>query len=184
MNKLVCFDFDGTLCDTKDMVDGRIIWEDKNRRKWPYRGWWGRVESLDWETFQTKTIDWVYQNYLEDKKNSDFIILATGRLNSVPGMRDSVEKILNMNSLSFSQIEIDGEKSNGVFLNPGVDTFKFKTHLFEYLIDKLHITDFTMYDDRSEHLSRFVDWAQNQKIDIQIIDVVNRTTQTFKNKKI
>ena len=182
MKKLACFDFDGTLCDTKEMIEGKIIWEEKNGRSWPYRGWWGRVESIDWNTFKTPTIEWVYQKYLQEIRTSDYVILATGRLNNVPGMREEVEKILINNNLSFSEIVMDNKVSNGVYLNTGGDTFQFKTRLFEYLIKKLDIDEFVMYDDRMEHIQRFIEWSKNQKVLITIVDVVNKTK--VKNKNI
>lgn len=181
MKKLVCFDFDGTLCDTKDEIEGKSIWEAKNGRKWPYLGWWGKVESIDWETFKTKRIDWTYQEYLKEIDSSDYIILATGRLESATGMRTEVEKILMNNNLSFSEIIINGKISNGVFLNTGGDTFRFKTSLFENLIELLEIDEFTMYDDRKEHLIKFKEWANNQKININIVDAVNKTKIKIKN---
>lgn len=178
---MVVFDFDGTLCDTKEMDEGKKIWSERHEKDWPYRGWWGRPDSIDWETFKTEVIPWTYKEYLNQIENSDYVILATGRLENVPNMRENVEKILRMNNLSFSEIEVDGKKTNGVFLNTGGDTFNFKINLFEYLIDKYHIEEFTIYDDRKPHLEKFHRWAQTQGINIKIVDAVNHTTLEVKN---
>ena len=36
-----------------------------------------------------------------------------------------------------------------------------------------------MYDDRDEHLPRFEEWANNQQIPIDIVDVVRKTTTSI-----
>jgi hypothetical protein len=95
--------------------------------------------------------------------------MATGRLNKVPKMRENVEKILNQHNLSFDEIH----------LNWGGDTFRFKTKLFEELIEKTKCDHFTMYDDRIEHLNKFEDWAKEQSIPITIVNVVSKKSKTF-----
>jgi hypothetical protein len=58
-----------------------------------------------------------------------------------------------------------------------MDTFLFKTQLFEKLIKKHKPDLFVMYDDRFEHLSNFYHWAKTQPCEIHIIDVINKTTK-------
>eukprot|EP00172_Hildenbrandia_rubra_P000459 Plantae.Rhodophyta-Hildenbrandia_rubra.ctg1223.p1 GENE.Plantae.Rhodophyta-Hildenbrandia_rubra.ctg1223~~Plantae.Rhodophyta-Hildenbrandia_rubra.ctg1223.p1 ORF type:complete len:224 (-),score=36.51 Plantae.Rhodophyta-Hildenbrandia_rubra.ctg1223:753-1424(-) len=43
---LHCFDFDGTLIRTPGLVEGKALYYKHTGRPWPYRGWWGRLESL------------------------------------------------------------------------------------------------------------------------------------------
>jgi hypothetical protein len=45
------------------------------------------------------------------------------------------------------------------------------------LISKNKPDVFIMYDDRFEHLSKFVHWAKTQPCEIHIIDVINKTTK-------
>lgn len=169
-NTLYSFDFDDTLIHTMLPDPGMDIWEEKTGTKWPYRGWWSKPESLDISIFDTPKNEWVYKKYIEAKSDpSGYVILATGRLDTVDGMRESVEKILNHYEIKFDEVH----------LNWGGDTFKFKTKLFESLIVKTGCRHFVMYDDRQEHLPRFEEWAKNQLCVISVVDVVNKTIKTF-----
>lgn len=167
---LYSFDFDDTLCFTPDQNDGKLLWEEKTGTKWPYNGWWGKSESIDPDIFHIPKNEWAYKKYLEATMDANsYVIMATGRLQKVPGMRKNVESILNQHNLSFDEIH----------LNWGGDTFKFKTKLFEELIDKTKCEHFVMYDDRHEHLVRFNEWAKEQKCSVTVVDVVNKKERTF-----
>jgi hypothetical protein len=129
--------------------------------------------------------NWTYKEYLKVAEDPDSLrILATGRLQKVPGMRQNIEKILNENNFSFDEIWViesadekqKGNGEKGIYLNWGGDTFDFKTTLFSKLIEITKCEKFVMYDDREAHLSRFEDWAQTQQIPITIVDVVRKTT--------
>lgn len=170
--RLISFDFDDTLCLTPNPEEGKEIWLRKTGTVWPYLGWWGKSESLDMEIFDIPLNQWVYQKYLEASSDPEnYLILATGRLKKSAGMIENVKKILNFHNLSFDDI----------FLNWGGDTFKFKTTLFEQLIEKLQVEEFIMFDDRPEHLVKFEEWASQQTIDVSIFDAINK--EKFKTKK-
>ena len=192
-DKIICFDFDGTLCHTPEPIEGEKIFKKETGMDWPYNGWWGKPESISTDIFHVPVNGWVYQRYLEaiaDEKAH--VILATGRLEKPNGMRDNVEKILNYHNLSFdvfepmNEIEIGTPRRlvqrNGVYLNPGGDTFRFKTKLFEELMHKMKVNELIMYDDRHEHLIKFTDWAHERPEDITICDVVNKKFKTIKSK--
>lgn len=190
-NKIICFDFDGTLCHTPEPIEGEKIFKRETGMDWPYNGWWGKPESISSDIFHVPVNAWVYQRYLEAIADEEaHVILATGRLEKPIGMRTNVEKILNQHNLSFdtfepmNEVEIQGRKvtRNGVYLNTGGDTFRFKTKLFEDLMRKLKVSELIMYDDRHEHLINFTDWASNQSEDITICDVVNKKFKTIENK--
>ena len=168
-NKLICFDFDDTLCHTPLPEGGKEIWYEKTGTEWPHRGWWSKPESLDLEIFDIPVNKWVYQKYLQAvTDDSAYLILATGRIEA---LRKEVELVLNHHNLSFDE----------VYLNFGGDTFSFKTRLFENLISKIQPQEFIMYDDRQEHLPKFEEWALTQPCIVTIVDVVNKTTKTFNN---
>jgi FMN phosphatase YigB (HAD superfamily) len=172
IEKLVCFDFDGTLCDTPEADNGKKIWFEKTGTSWPHRGWWGRKESLDMDVFDIGVNPWVYSEYLKAVSDeSVHLILATGRLET---LRKEVEDILNSHNLSF----------DGVYLNWGTDTFKYKTKLFESLIQKLGVSEFTMYDDRESHLINFEQWAQTQSIQVTVVNINTKEKKTFNKKNI
>jgi hypothetical protein len=168
--KLISFDFDKTLFFTPEPELGKDIFLEKTGTDWPHRGWWGKPETLDLKIFEIPKNDWVYSKFVEfSKSNENFIILATGRLKKVEGMRDNIDKILEENNIVFDQ----------VYLNWGGDTLKFKIKLFEQKIESLGVEEFIMFDDRQEHLIEFEKWAEVQNIKITIIDVVNKTEKTF-----
>lgn len=187
---LYSFDFDDTLFHTMLPNPGEKIWHEKTGEPWPHRGWWSKPETLDIEIFETPKNDWTYKEYLKATEDTDSLrILATGRLQKVPGMRHNIEKILNQHNFSFDEIWVvpstdesqvqNGKK--GIYLNWGGDTFTFKTTLFEKLIKITGCDHFVMYDDREEHLPRFEEWASTQQIPITIVDVVRKTTTTLNN---
>jgi hypothetical protein len=165
--KIICFDFDDTLCHTPLPEDGKVIWKEKTGFEWPHRGWWSKPESLDVDVFDIPVNKWVYEKYLDAiSEDSAYIILATGRIEP---LRKEVEKVLIKNNLSFDD----------VFLNFGGDTFTFKTRLFENMIKKYQPEEFIIYDDREEHLPKFYEWAKQQPCKVTVVDVVKKLTKTF-----
>jgi len=168
--RLISFDFDDTLCHTPKPEEGKIIWKEKTGTDWPYGGWWGRAESINPDIFDIPVNPWVYKKYLEAVADPDnYVILATGRLQKVENMRKYVDMILNKHNISFDEI----------YLNWGGDTYNFKTKLFEQLIEKLGVNEFIMYDDRSEHLVRFEEWAEEHHVQVTVVDVVNKKETIF-----
>jgi hypothetical protein len=89
-------------------------------------------------------------------------------------MRAGVEKILRENNIEFDEVH----------LNWGSDTFIFKCNLLERTVEKLGVYDLTFYDDREEHLPKFVEWAKEQDIKSTIVDVVNKTATTIQGSSI
>ena len=167
MKKIISFDFDGTMCFTPEPEDGKKIYKEVTGVDWPHGGWWGRKESIDLNIFPIPVNPLVYSDYLNHlQDNQSYLILATGRLAK---LQKEVELVLLDNGLRFDEIHC----------NPGMDTYLFKTRLFERLI-KQHSPDvFVMYDDRHEHLVKFGQWATTQPCQIDIIDVVNKTYKIF-----
>lgn len=156
--KIYSFDFDGTLFYTPEPEEGKKVFKRETGLDWPHKGWWSRKETLDQDIFHIPMNQWVYKEYLKAISDDSMVILATGRIEK---MRREVEEVLNGNNLNFHEVH----------LNPGMETFLFKTRLFEKLINKYNPDVFTMYDDRSEHLIKFKEWAKNQSCEIDIIDI-------------
>lgn len=169
--KIISFDFDDTLIFTPDEVTGKKEWESKTGKKWPYNGWWSKPESLDIDIFTIPVNPFVYKKYLESVSDPDTLcILATGRLDKSrngqrPGrlsLRNEVLAILRQHNIDFG---------DHVYLNPGMDTYDFKTNLFSDLIKEYQPDCFVMYDDRHAHLLKFPEWAKQQPCRVEIIDV-------------
>ena len=163
ITKLVCFDFDGTLIHTPTPEAGKPEWEKTTGLSWQGKGWWGNPESLNLKVFHPPVNQWVYNKFTQETTNPEaYVFLATGRLSK---LERHVLKVLELHDIQFDD----------VFCNTGGDTFKFKCWLFESIIKKHpKATEFTMYDDRHEHLTEFVTWAKKQSIKVNIIDVVNK----------
>lgn len=177
MKKLVSFDFDGTLFFTPEEEMGKSIFKNITGLDWPYRGWWGRKESLDLRIFSIPINQYVYNSYLKHKADPNtYVFLATGRLASPKvNMTKDVMNVLAQYDLTTDNKEGFDE----IHLNPGMDTYAFKTRLFEALIKKHQPDEFIMYDDRQGHLINFATWAQTQKCKVTIIDVVNKKEKTY-----
>jgi hydroxymethylpyrimidine pyrophosphatase-like HAD family hydrolase len=168
IDKIVVLDFDGTLCYTPGPEEGKKIWEEKTDTVFPYPGWWSKKETLDLNIFNIPVNPFVYKKYLEAvADNNTYVVLATGRLVK---LQNEVEKVLRHHNLSFDLVAC----------NSGGETFRFKTKLFEDLINKYKPEVFVMYDDRHEHLVQFEKWARFQPCRVEIIDV----TKSDKTPKI
>jgi RNase P/RNase MRP subunit p29 len=161
IKKLISFDFDDTLVHTTLPDEGKKIWKEKTGEDWPHRGWWSKPESLDMEIFDIPLNKKIYRRYKQAISDPDnYVILATGR---VAPLKDEVYTILGHYGLSFDETH----------LNPGIDTFEFKSNLFEKLINEMEPEEFIMYDDRQEHLIRFVEWAKNMPCKVTLIDAIS-----------
>lgn len=166
--KLICFDFDKTLIHTMEPEQGREIWLKEKGENFPHpTGWWSKPESMDIDIFYPAINMWTYKHYLEAISDKDnYVFIATGRMEK---LKNEVDRILEFHDFKFSD----------VFCNWGGETFKFKTRLFEQIMRKYpEATEFVLYDDRYEHLVKFIKWAEEAekiyKIPITIIDIVNK----------
>jgi FMN phosphatase YigB (HAD superfamily) len=168
--RLVCFDFDDTLFHTPKPEEGKPVFLEKTGNVWPHRGWWGKSDTIDIDIFDIPLNEWVHDKFLHFSDNSEnFVMLATGRLKKVEGMRENIDKIFEKNDIEFDEVH----------LNWGGDTLHFKIKLFEQKIEELGVEEFIMFDDRELHLIEFKEWAKSINCKISIVDVINKTTDKF-----
>lgn len=161
VKKLISFDFDDTLFKTPLPEDGKRIWKEKTGEDWPHRGWWSKPESLDMEIFNIPLSKKIYKKYLKAVSDPDnYVVLATGRIKP---LEDEVMLILDKYGINFDEIH----------LNPGIDTYDFKSELFAKLINELEPEEYIMYDDRQEHLVRFKEWAKTLPCKVTIVDAIS-----------
>lgn len=161
INKISIFDFDGTLADTPNKEDGITLWEAKNKKDYPHRGWWGREESLDENTFNVKLIPDTMDDYnKESEGNNTLMVMLTGRL---PKLANQVESILNKNGVIFDEYHYKGRG----------DTFTSKLYTIKSLLESNpNVKEIEMWEDRLNHADGFEEWGVNNGIDIK----VNRIT--------
>jgi len=161
INKISIFDFDGTLADTPNKEDGIVLWEAKNKKDYPHKGWWGKPESLDENTFNIKLIPSTIDDYNKESEGDNaLMIMLTGR---IPKLANQVESILNKNGIIFDEYHY---KERG-------DTFTSKINTLKKLIEQNpNVTEIEMWEDRLNHADGFEEWGVNNGIDIK----VNRIT--------
>ena len=161
INKISIFDFDGTLADTPNKEDGITLWEAKNKKDYPHRGWWGREESLDENTFKVKLIPTTKDDYdRESEGNNTLMVMLTGRL---PKLANQVESILNKNGVIFDEYHYKGRG----------DTFTSKLYTIKSLLENNpNVKEIEMWEDRLNHADGFEEWGNDNGIDIK----VNRVT--------
>ncbi len=100
-----------------------------------------------------------------------YTFLATGRIKK---LENRVLDVLNLHDIKFKPAH---DNELGVYCNTGGETFNFKKYLFEKKIrENPKVEELIMFDDRQEHLHKFVEWRRTQPIQITIIDVINKKT--------
>ncbi len=152
--KLCCFDFDGTLIDTPvASPENKQKWADYHKAsQWPYKGWWGRPESLDRNVWEMNPIPEVYKDYVKCKKDpANLVIMLTGRIESQSGL---VKDILDENGMYFDHY----------FFNRGGNTLNEKLKYLNMVLQKYpEIRDVELWDDRPKHFGEFKNWGQEMK---------------------
>lgn len=159
IQKLAVFDFDGTLLDTPLPENGMEIYKIKTGHEWPYKGWWGREESLDPTIFDIKPIGSVISDYKKESSDQNTgVIMLTGRITK---LADKVKSLLDSNGLTF----------DGYFYNGGgsTDTEKIKT-LNKLLVDYPNIRFIEVWDDRVPHIPIFEQWGKEQCLNGKLDD--------------
>lgn len=165
--KLAVFDFDSTLVDTPLPIEGKILYKQKTGNDWPHAGWWGQPLSLDMQVFDMKPIPNVIRDYKKEISNPDtMVVMVTGRMVK---LADLVKDILNKHGLKFHEHHF----------NRGGSTDVAKKKTFDQILEQNpSIKDVSIYDDRSEHISIFKQWGENQvesgKLDsFKIFHIIN-----------
>lgn len=163
IDKIVIFDFDSTLVNTMNPEEGKRLWLEKKGEPFPKGSWWASTDSLNTEIFEHPVNEWIKAHYItHSNETNSAVYLVTGRIKR---MEAAVRKILDNHQLSF----------RNVLCNPTHDTYSFKIGIYEQKIKEYpNATELIMYDDRAEHLVKFVEWAKLQPIKITIIDSINQ----------
>lgn len=162
VTKIFLIDFDGTISRSPNRKEAEKIYKEKIGEDWPFKGFYGRNESLDMNIFEfppiQSTVDVVKREY--GKPNTK-VFLLTGR---VPKNSQAVEKILNSYGVKFDDY----------FYKTSHDTLDFKLKKMSQLLEEYPDTqEVTLYEDRQEHFDAFEKWGQQHKnIKFKLIKVV------------
>lgn len=151
--KLCCFDFDGTLINTPiASPENKQKWANYHGQPWPYKGWWGRPESLDRDVWDMLPVTEVYKDYIkcgQDPKN--LMVMLTGRLES---QSELVKEILDDNGMYFDHYLFNG----------GGNTLNEKIKYLNMILNRYpNIREVEMWDDRPKHFGAFKNWGQEMK---------------------
>jgi hypothetical protein len=150
ITKLSVFDFDGTLAYSPEPEQGKPEYKEKTGEAWPYKGWWGREETLDTNIFDIPINPSVVSDYKKEKSDPNtLVVMMTGRITK---LSKQVEKILSDNNLSFDYY----------LYNDGGSTLDFKIKTMDKLLSKYpNIKSVEMWDDRDEHIGPFKAWGSS-----------------------
>jgi len=180
IKRVAIFDFDGTLIDTATPENGKILWQNEFGFEWPFKGWWGRPESLDSRIFFKKNGEKlspeVYEKgmsknifdntpipstlsaYKEQSNRPDtLVILLTGRHG---GVGDLVTDILDSKGISFDDY---------IYKSGNLDTADFKIDVLNKLaINNPDLQEMEIWEDRDDHLVVFQAWANQQNFNVMV----------------
>jgi hypothetical protein len=149
------------LVNSPTPEEGTIIYKEKTGEDWPYKGWWGRPESLDMDIFDIKPIPSVLSDYKDERSNSStLVIMLTGR---IPKLSNEVENILSKYGFKFDEYHY----------NNGGSTLTYKINTLNDVLSKHpNVKSVAMWEDRVEHIEPFKAWGANLKdIDFDITAV-------------
>lgn len=153
IKKICIFDFDGTLCASPENTqENRAIWESVTGRKWLYKGngWWSKEETLDYEVFDIKLHEPVFNAALEAISDPNvYTVLLTGR---IPKFSSKIKEICRRNGLPYL---------DAYFFNDSHDTLSFKLKKMEMLKNEFPDAKIMeMWEDRVEHIPHFENWGK------------------------
>ena len=175
-NRLVIYDFDGTLFNSPNRETGEIAYFEATGKEFPFQGWWGRLESLMPPIVPEKPgTEWLIPkpvaSYREDRKNPNSqLVLMTGRPFK---NRKRIIEICDSHDIKFDKYFFRGQPGQ-----KGRDTLEIKCNFIQELIHpKLEILE--IWEDRPEHVSAFFNFSKilkknfNNLKTILIHDVLN-----------
>lgn len=151
--RTVIYDFDGTLFKSPTREEAESLL----KKKFPFKSWWDREESLlppivpdkpSSEMFIDRTVEF-YKGDVQDKNTE--VILMTGRTIK---LKSRVMEICGCMNLKFDKTFFSGQIGS-----KGKDTFEIKTNFIEEKILKdQQILE--IYEDRPEHIKKFCEKAK------------------------
>lgn len=191
IKRIAIFDLDGTLLDTDTPESGKTLWEKEFGFEWPFKGWWGRPESLDSRIyfqkdnklmpgvkemglkkniFDNAPISKTLAAYKEQSARPDTLcILLTGRH---AGVGNLVTGILNGKDIKFDDY---------IYKTGNLDTADFKIEVLNKLVmNNPDLKEITMYEDRNDHIIIFKKFGEqlvkDKKIDaFNLYQVINNS---------
>jgi len=149
------FDFDGTLMDSPTPEVGMPLYKKLTGNDWPYKGWWGRLESLT--SFDVKPLEKTKELY--------------EKYTSIP---DSVNVLMTNRIAKFENVVKDKLKDYYVF-----DYYDFKNdqrekpdRISEILKNNPTIQQVNIFDDMEEQIIKFQNFKEKHpELEINIFKI-------------
>lgn len=138
--KISFWDMDGCMCDTPLPERDKATWEKHHGKKWPYEGWWGRIESMCSDAFNIKTIENQHKEFLTLEKQGFEQYILTSRLLR---FTKRIEEILTKNGLSVKDILTKTNATKGE---------RILQIIAQYKADGIEIEHIKFYDDRMKEI--------------------------------
>jgi hypothetical protein len=110
IKRLAVFDFDGTLMDTPMPDTGKLQWEEKMGKPYPFSGWWGRPESLDLQVFDIKPFPSVLAQLKKEVVTpGTYVLILTSRMEK---LRPEVQAVLDANKIKVDKLDMKRAEGN------------------------------------------------------------------------
>lgn len=183
IKKLVIFDFDDTLVFTPTPEEGIPNYEKATGKPWYVRdketaiqhgfdpkfrrqGWWGRPETLNPPIFDphperlNQDVAKAFQNFKDDPET--YVVVMTGR---IAKSENRIKEILAHYNIHADEYFFQGQKDLTQHPNyPRVqDTFAYKAFVIIYRLMSPQIQMVEIFDDREEHIPKFLELGKNLK---------------------
>jgi len=150
ISRIAIFDFDGTTMDTLTPEIGKPIYKEKTGEDWPFKGWWGRAESLNMDIFPFKPLPEIKSAFNKERaSNNTLMVSLTGRRKKLSG---EVEAILHANGYKFDRY----------LYNYGADTLSNKIEQITNLLKEFPtVRTIALWDDRKSHFDTFNEFGKS-----------------------
>lgn len=170
--RLVIYDFDGTIFNSPDREVGEEIYIRETGMGLPFSGWWGRIESLSPPIVPNKPgEEWLIRSTIENYKEEvarrgidTELVLMTGRPFKMKGR---VVEICDYFGLGFDYYFFRGQSGS-----KGSDTLEIKANFIinDLVHDGLKVLE--IWEDRPEHIIGFANFAKELKLRFPHIEKV------------
>jgi len=137
--RLIFMDFDGSLYDSPEPLEGKEIWKEKKGEDYPHIGWWSKPESLDPDVFDIRPFPKLMEIITKGIHDSNaYVIILTNRMSK---LRPEMEKLLALNNIQVD--ELDMKEKNRMTKGDRIMTYVEKDE---------DVTEVSVYDDRANEL--------------------------------
>lgn len=200
IKRIAIFDFDGTLIDTDTPESGKPLWLEEFGFEWPFKGWWGRPESLDSRIyFQKKAnelTDTLTKKGLDSYKIEEIIQkglsrnifdnnLITSTLSAYGEQskrKDTMTILLTGRHSGVGELVTSILNKNQLTFNDyiyksgNLDTAEFKIEVLDKLVNNNpSVQEIEIWEDRDDHLPVFQSWGNDQRIEVTVHHITDAT---------